>query len=146
MSPWAPLGCDSGSVSLFTMTLTVLRNSGHIPCRMSLTWNLFLFFFKLEISGHVIVMYLKSNSARRKGSFLGKEMLVYFLFGLPLAKISYRIMALICSKGGGILTPSGCLAVSGDVSNSCNWEKEGDTGLRPGLGGGGGRVGGQRCC
>ena len=49
-------------------------------------------------------------------------------------------MALICSKGGGILTPSGCLTVSGDVSNSRNWEKEGDVGLRPGWGGGGGRV------
>ena len=47
-------------------------------------------------------------------------------------------MALICSKGGGILTLSGCLAVSGDVSNSRNWEKEGDVGLRPGWGGGGG--------
>ena len=49
-------------------------------------------------------------------------------------------MALTWSKGGGILTPSGCLAVSEDISNCRNWEKEGDVGLRPGSGKGSGEA------
>ena len=47
-------------------TLTVLRRTAHILCRISLTWNLFLFFFNLRF--HVIFMYLKSNSAQGKVS------------------------------------------------------------------------------
>ena len=37
------------------------------------------------------------------------------------------------------MTPSGCLAVSEDISNCRNWEKEGDVGLGRGRGRGVGR-------
>ena len=44
MSPWSPQVCDSFSLSLFLMTLTVLRNLDQMFWKMAPYWALLMFF------------------------------------------------------------------------------------------------------
>lgn len=47
MSPEVPLGCD-GFSDLVLVTLTVLRSSGQIFCRVLLLWNLSYIFLMIR--------------------------------------------------------------------------------------------------